>query len=94
MAITNVIFEGDGGMILEHNGQRVRHSIRNILDRPLSKIFGECAIPPARIEETYIDFCSVEPEVQWMSLPQILGALGNMEARIEASYLNACFIAQ
>ena len=62
-----------------------------VADGAFNELLG--LIDTARVELSYVGFCFVEPTPSWMSLFQILGKMGNFEAKADEAYTNASFVA-
>ncbi len=64
-----------------------------LVDGAFNQSVGTFLIDPVRVELSYVGFCYVEPTPSWMSLFQILGKMGNLEAKADEAYTNASLVA-
>lgn len=58
----------------------------------LNQAVGKLRVDPARVDESYVDNCFVEPTAGWVSFSQMMGLMTGFEAKADRSYANACLI--
>ena len=91
--ITNVILQTDGSVVLvRENDQRTSHPVRNLIDQVLPEAVGNAMFPEALAGVSRVEFCAVEPEEEWYSLPQLLGVFNMFEAKAGLSFAGATFV--
>lgn len=73
---------GDSGPMLNANEALYR----------LMDAIGRLQVEPARVGESYVGFCFVEPTAGWVPLAQAVAYLQLLEARADQSFVGSCLV--
>lgn len=89
MNIESIGLEAGALVIQTDSGPPTRYMLDKVVTFGGSRVFEQ-----ARVEQSYVDFCQVEEAANpaFRSLPHILGLVAGFEARVNESFVDACFV--
>lgn len=58
----------------------------------LMQAVGKLQVDAARVDQSYVGFCFVEPTAGWVPLAQAIAYLQLLEARVDHSFVGGCLV--